>query len=47
MPIELFNYITQNLDPTPAAFSSLYIAIVSVIIFFAEKRWRIISYAIH
>ena len=47
MPIELFNYITQNLDPTPAAFSSLYIAIVSIIIFFAEKRWRIISYAIH
>ena len=46
MPIELFNYITQNLDPTPAAFSSLYITIVSVIIFFAEKRWRIISYAI-
>jgi putative spermidine/putrescine transport system permease protein len=46
MPIELFNYITQNLDPTPAAFSSLYITIVSVIIFLCEKRWRIISYAI-
>lgn len=47
MPIEIFNYITQNLDPTPAAFSTLYILIVSIVIGVAEKRYRIISYSIN
>lgn len=47
MPIEILNYITQNLDPTPAAFSTLYIVFVSVVIALAERRYRIISYAIH
>ena len=47
MPIEILNYITQNLDPTPAAFSTLYIVCVSLLIALAERRWRIISYAIH
>lgn len=46
MPIEIFNYITQNLDPTPAAFSTLYIVVVSIVIALAEKRYRIISHAI-
>jgi putative spermidine/putrescine transport system permease protein len=46
MPIEIFNYIAQNLDPTPAAFSTLYVIIVSLIIALAERRYRIISYSI-
>ncbi|MGA0596548.1 ABC transporter permease [Enterovirga sp. CN4-39] len=46
MPIELFNYINQNLDPTPAAFSSVYIVVVTLIIALAEKRFRIISLAL-
>jgi len=43
MPIEFFNYISQNLDPTPAAFSTLYVALVSVVIIFVERRYRVIS----
>jgi len=43
MPIEVFNYLSQNLDPTPAAFSTIYILIVSVIIIFVEKRYKVIS----
>ncbi len=46
LPIELFNYISQNLDPTPAAFSSVYVAIIAVLILLAERRWRIISLSI-
>lgn len=46
MPIEIFNYITQNLDPTPAAFSTLYILVVSALIIFAERRYKIVSYSI-
>ena len=46
MPIELFNYINQNLDPTPAAFSTIYILVLTVLIALAEKRFRIISLAI-
>lgn len=46
MPIEIFNYITQNLDPTPAAFSTLYILVVSAFIIFAERRYKIVSYSI-
>lgn len=46
MPIEVFNYISQNLDPTPAAFSTIYIVIVSLIIALAERRYGMISFAI-
>jgi len=46
MPIELFNYINQNLDPIPAAFSTVYIVVLTVLIALAEKRYRIISLAI-
>lgn len=46
MPIEIVNYISQNLDPTPAAFSTLYILIVSVIIIFIERRYKVISLSI-
>ena len=43
MPIEVFNYISQNFDPTPAAFSTLYVMIISIIIVFVEKRYKVIS----
>lgn len=43
MPIEVFNYISQNLDPTPAAFSTIYIYVVSAIIILIERRYRVIS----
>lgn len=46
LPIEVFNYISQNLDPTPAAFSALYVAVLSVLILLAERRWRILSLSI-
>lgn len=46
MPIELFNYINQNLDPTPAAFSTVYMLIVAVLIIVVERRYRIISLAV-
>jgi len=46
LPIEIFNYISQNLDPTPAAFSSCYVALIAVLILLAERRWRIISLSI-
>jgi len=46
MPIEVFNYISQNLDPTPAAFSTLYIAVVSAVIIFVEKRFGVISLSV-
>jgi putative spermidine/putrescine transport system permease protein len=46
LPIELFNYISQNLDPTPAAFSSVYVAVVAVLIWVAERRFRIVSLSI-
>lgn len=43
MPIEVFNYISQNFDPTPAAFSTVYVLIISVVIVFVEKRYKVIS----
>lgn len=43
MPIEIFNYISQNLDPTPAAFSTIYILIVSAVIVYLERRYQVIS----
>lgn len=43
LPVELFNYLSQNLDPTPAAFSTLYMAVVALLIVAAERRYRIIS----
>jgi putative spermidine/putrescine transport system permease protein len=46
LPIELFNYINQNLDPTPAAFSTVYMLVVAIVIAFAEKRYRIISLSV-
>jgi putative spermidine/putrescine transport system permease protein len=46
MPIEIFNYISQNLDPTPAAFSTVYTAAVAVLILVAERRYRIMSLAV-
>jgi putative spermidine/putrescine transport system permease protein len=46
LPIELFNYINQNLDPTPAAFSTLYMLVVAILIVLAERRYRIISLAV-
>lgn len=46
MPIEVFNYISQNLDPTPAAFSTLYIIVVSAIIIFVERRFKVISLSV-
>jgi len=46
MPIEVFNYISNNFDPTPAAFSTVYIVVISVIIAFAEYRYRIMSISI-
>jgi putative spermidine/putrescine transport system permease protein len=46
LPIEIFNYISQNLDPTPAAFSSVYVAVVAVVIWVAERRFRIVSLSI-
>ena len=46
MPIELFNYISQNFDPTPAAFSTLYILIISVVIMVVEKRYQVISLSV-
>ena len=46
MPIELFNYISQNFDPTPAAFSTLYILIISMVIMFVEKRYQVISLSV-
>lgn len=46
MPIEVFNYISQNFDPTPAAFSTLYVLIVTIVIVALEKRYKIISLAV-
>jgi putative spermidine/putrescine transport system permease protein len=46
MPIELFSYINQNLDPTPAAFSTVYMLVVTIVIALAERRFRIISLSI-
>jgi putative spermidine/putrescine transport system permease protein len=46
LPIEIFNYISQNLDPTPAAFSSVYVAVVAIVIWLAERRFRIVSLSI-
>jgi putative spermidine/putrescine transport system permease protein len=46
MPIEVFNYISNNFDPTPAAFSTVYILIVSLVIALAEWRYRIVSLSI-
>jgi putative spermidine/putrescine transport system permease protein len=46
MPIEVFNYISQNLNPTPAAFSTIYIVIVSAIIIFVERRFGVISLSV-
>lgn len=46
MPIEIFNYISQNLDPTPAAFSTIYVLIVSAVIVLAERRFGIVSLSV-
>jgi putative spermidine/putrescine transport system permease protein len=46
MPIEVFNHISQNFDLTPAAFSTVYIVVVSMIIGLAEWRYRIVSLSI-
>ncbi len=46
MPIEVFNYISQNFDPTPAAFSTVYILVISALIMFVEQRYRVISLSI-
>ena len=46
MPIEVFNYISQQLDPTPAAFSTIYIVIVSAIIVLVERRFGVISLSV-
>ncbi|XWN33754.1 MAG: ABC transporter permease [Devosia sp.] len=46
MPIEVFNYISNNFDPTPAAFSTVYIVVVSILIALAEWRYRIMSLSI-
>ncbi|MDX5359982.1 MAG: ABC transporter permease [Alphaproteobacteria bacterium] len=46
MPIEVFNYISNNFDPTPAAFSTVYILVISVVIAAAEYRYRIMSLSI-
>jgi putative spermidine/putrescine transport system permease protein len=46
MPIEVFNYISQQLDPTPAAFSTIYILIVSAVIIFVERRFGVISLSV-
>jgi putative spermidine/putrescine transport system permease protein len=46
MPIEVFNHISQNFDPTPAAFSTLYIVAVAIVIGLAEWRWRIVSLSV-
>jgi putative spermidine/putrescine transport system permease protein len=46
MPIEVFNYIGQNLDPTPAAFSTLYILVVAAVVLAVERRFKIISLSV-
>ena len=46
LPIEVFNYISQNFDPTPAAFSTLYILLLSIVIMGSERRWGIISLSV-
>lgn len=46
LPIEVFNYISQNFDPTPAAFSTLYTVLLSAVIIWAERRWSIISLSV-
>ncbi len=46
MPIEVFNYISQTLDPTPAAFSTIYILVVSAIIYFVERRFGVITLSV-
>jgi sulfate transport system permease protein len=46
LPIEVFNYISQNFDPTPAAFSTLYILLLSIVIMWSERRWGIISLSV-
>jgi len=46
MPIELFNYISQNFDPTPAAFSTVYIFLVSAVIILVERRYKVVSLAV-
>ena len=46
LPIEVFNYISQNFDPTPAAFSTLYVVALTTIILLAERRWGVISLSV-
>lgn len=46
LPIEVFNYISQNFDPTPAAFSTIYTVLLSLVITWAERRWSIISLSV-
>lgn len=41
-----FNYISQNFDPTPAAFSTVYILVVSAVVILVEKRYRIVSLSV-
>jgi len=46
MPIELFSHTSNNFDPTPAAFSTVCIVIISLLICAAEWRYRIVSLSI-
>ena len=46
LPIEVFNYISQNFDPTPAAFSTIYTLLLALVIVWAERRWSIISLSV-
>jgi putative spermidine/putrescine transport system permease protein len=46
MPIEVFNYMSQQLDPTPAAFSTIYVLLVGALVWFVERRYRIISLSV-
>jgi len=46
LPIEVFNYISQNVDPTPAAFSTVYVFALTLLILWAERRYSIVSLAV-
>lgn len=46
LPIEVFNYISQNFDPTPAAFSTLYVLVLTAVILWAERRYAIMSLSV-
>ncbi|UCE32057.1 MAG: ABC transporter permease [Burkholderiales bacterium] len=46
LPIEVFNYISNNFDPTPAAFSTLYVLVLTAVILWAERRYAIVSLSV-